>query len=184
MTTLSPPNDFPDATIRASTEAVLRGSGTLGAWWVLLVGLLCPLLQGQVVDATKWTSGTTDLNPGWRTQAGDDLRWAQPTFDDRAWNTIELDDMGAAQPGWRWFRLRFKLAHGHPHEHLLIVGGEGVYAAYVNGQRVEDAQLKPWYALKRPVEEIVPLDDGRMISPLPCGRMRFRRTPCGISRSF
>ncbi|HSZ16117.1 MAG TPA: PP2C family protein-serine/threonine phosphatase [Terracidiphilus sp.] len=160
MTTLSPPNDFPDATIRASTEAVLRGSGTLGAWWVLLVGLLCPLLQGQVVDATKWTSGTTDLNPGWRTQAGDDLRWAQPTFDDRAWNTIELDDMGAAQPGWRWFRLRFKLAHGHPHEHLLIVGGEGVYAAYVNGQRVEDAQLKPWYALKRPVEEIVPLDDG------------------------
>jgi hypothetical protein len=127
---------------------------------VLLVCLLTPGLNAQILDATKWSSGTTDLNRGWRTQAGDELRWAQPTFDDSEWKTVELDDIGAAQPVWRWFRLHFKLANGHPHEHLLIVGGEGVYAAYVNGQAVDDAQLEPWYALKRPVEEIVPLDDG------------------------
>src|ERR1700733_3247509 len=160
MTNFSATSDFPDATTSASTETVLRGPARLRfCWMLLLICLLSLVLDAQGLDATSWSSGTTDLNQGWRTQAGDEFRWAQTTFDDSAWKTVELDDMGPAEPGWRWFRLRFKLAHGHPHEHLLIVGGEGVYAAYVNGQAVEDVQLEPWYALKRPVEGIVPLDD-------------------------
>jgi hypothetical protein len=78
----------------------------------------------------------------WRVHEGDDLAWAQAGFDDSRWKTVELDNLGAAQPGWRWYRLHVNLGKDHPHEHLLIAGGEGVYAAYVNGQMEEDAQLK------------------------------------------
>ncbi len=113
----------------------------------------------QGVDASAWQSGTTDLVNGWRTQAGDDLRWAQPGFDDNGWKTVELDALGAAQPGWRWFRLHVKLARGHPHEHLLIVGGEGVYELYVNGQRNPDTELRSTFGVERPRELVVPLAD-------------------------
>ena len=144
--------------------ALVRRPGRFRAGWVVLLfcffsSVLQAGLQAQIVDATQWTSGTTDLNQGWRTQGGDEPGWAQATFDDSGWKTVELDEMGPAQPGWRWFRLRFKLAQGHPHAHLLIAGGEGVYALFVNGQQQEDAQLKPWYALKRPVEQVFPLSD-------------------------
>ena len=132
----------------------------LGAGCVLLIiCLFVPMGYGQTVDATKWLSGTVDLNVGWRTQAGDDLAWAQTNFDDSAWQTEELDNLGAAQPEPRWFRLHVKLAPNHPHAQLLVVGGVGVYAAYVNGA-LTDAQLEPWYALKRPVETVIALPDG------------------------
>jgi len=113
----------------------------------------------QAVDASRWSAGTVDLNDGWRTHAGDDPTWAQPGLDDSSWAKVNLDELGAAQTESRWFRLQVKLPHGHMHEHLLVVGGEGVYEAFVNGKAVEDAQLEPWFALKRPVEEVIPLRD-------------------------
>ncbi|HTB97429.1 MAG TPA: PP2C family protein-serine/threonine phosphatase [Terracidiphilus sp.] len=116
-------------------------------------------MHAQVVDASQWQSGSVDLVNGWREHDGDDLGWAQPAFDDSQWQTVELDSLGASESKFRWYRLHVKLPHGHMHEHLLIVGGEGVYAAYVNGQPVEDARLQPWYEQKRPVEEIIPLED-------------------------
>ena len=126
---------------------------------VAVVWVLSPLVRAQAVDASQWSAGTVDLNDGWRTHAGDDPQWAQPGFDDRGWETVNLDELGAAQVEWRWFRLHVKLPHGHMHEHLLVVGGEGVYEAFVNGHAVQDAQLEPWYAVKRPVEEVIPLPD-------------------------
>lgn len=128
-------------------------------WWAWVLCLMAHALPAQVLDASQWTTGSVDLVQGWRTHAGDDVQWAQTGFDDSAWAKVNLDELGGAQAEWRWFRLRVKLPHGHMHEHLLIVGGEGVYEAYVNGQAVEDAQLEPWYAVKRPVEEVIPLDD-------------------------
>lgn len=127
--------------------------------WVLV--WLCAMTSAvaQTVDATRWRSGLVTLDQGWLEHDGDDSAWAQPGFDDSGWRQVELDNLGAAQIGWRWYRLRIKLAPGHVHEHLLIVGGEGVYAAYLNGEPVEDTLLLPWFSLKRPVEEIIPLPD-------------------------
>jgi sigma-B regulation protein RsbU (phosphoserine phosphatase) len=126
---------------------------------LLWLWLLVPAAMGQALDATHWQSGTVDLTKGWRVHVGDDLKWARPQFDDSRWQSVELDDQGEAQNGWHWYRLQVKLAQAHPHEHLLIAGGEGVYAAYVNGEAMEDAQLRPWYALRRPTEAIFPLPD-------------------------
>lgn len=128
---------------------------------LLILCLFAPMGYGQSVDATKWLSGSVDLNQGWRTQAGDDPTWAQTKFDDSGWKTAELDDLGAARLEWRWFRLHVRLAPDHPHADLLIVGGEGVYSLYVNGRAMEDVGLWSSLRLRRPVESVIPLpDDG------------------------
>ncbi|MDE3201820.1 MAG: serine/threonine-protein phosphatase [Acidobacteriota bacterium] len=114
--------------------------------------------QAQTLNASQWQNGTVNLARG-RTHEGDDMRWAQLGFDDSGWASVDLENLGRAQQGWRWYRVHFKLAAGHAHERLLIVGGEGVYQAYVNGQPVADTGLKPWFSLKQPVEKIIPLAD-------------------------
>lgn len=115
--------------------------------------------SAQPFDATTWSSGTVDLNERWHTHTGDDAAWAQPGWDDHAWETIDLDSLGASKAEWRWFRLHVKLAQQRPHTHLLVVGGAGAYELYLNGQLVQDARLKPWYGERRPVELVVPLAD-------------------------
>ncbi len=130
------------------------------ACFVAVVWVQSPLVRALAVDATRWSSGIVDLSANdWRWHAGDDLAWAQAGFDDQAWPTVELDELGEARPGWRWYRLHVNLQHGHRHEHLLVAGGDGVYQAFVNGRAVEDTLLKPWYALRRPVERVIPLRD-------------------------
>ncbi len=139
---------------RAGCEVPWLRRASLLVLLCLMAGAAC----AQSVDAMQWGQGTVDLSgEQWRWHEGDDLSWAQPGFDDGTWTAIELDEQGAAPRGWRWYRLHVKLGDGHKHEHLLVVGGEGVYAVYVNGQAVEDVRLEPWYALKRPVEQVIPL---------------------------
>ena len=127
----------------------------LGMW------LAAPLALAsqQVVDGTHWPSGELTLSDGWREHDGDNLAWAQPDFDDSHWKTVEIDDMGAATPGKRWFRLHVKLAPGHPHLHLLLAGGEGTYELYINGAKVDGPQLLPFLEVKRPTEQLFSLAD-------------------------
>lgn len=137
------------------------------AGWCLFVVALFGAVCGaraqatvvEAVDATQWHSGTVTLNDGWREHDGDDLAWTQPGFSDGEWTPVELNDEGAARPGWRWYRLQLKLATDRPHEHLLLVGGEGVYELYVNGQRELDTHLRSMFGVKRPVEQVIVLPD-------------------------
>jgi sigma-B regulation protein RsbU (phosphoserine phosphatase) len=125
---------------------------------VLLILAAKPL--SAQVNATQWRSGTVDIDRGWKEQAGDNLEWAQPNFDDSHWKTVELDDMGAAQPGWHWLRLHVELAAGHPHLHLLIAGGDGTYELYINGEKAEGLKLLPFGEVKRPTEQVIPVPNG------------------------
>lgn len=115
--------------------------------------------QAPAVTATEWRLGTVNLTQGWRVHEGDNPAWAQPNFADGDWQTVGLDNIGAAQPGWRWYRLHVKLAQGHPHVHLLIAGGEGTYELYLNGQQSGDTGLRRMFGVKRPTEQIFSLDD-------------------------
>ncbi|HTV82819.1 MAG TPA: PP2C family protein-serine/threonine phosphatase [Acidobacteriaceae bacterium] len=126
---------------------------------VLLALLLVPALGRAQVDATRWQSGTVDIDQGWKEQDGDNPRWAQPCFDDSQWQTVELDNMGPAVHGWHWFRLHVKLAPGHPHLHLLFAGGNGTYELYINGQKADDPKILPFYEVTRPTEQVIPVPD-------------------------
>jgi hypothetical protein len=101
--------------------------------------------------ADEWTS---DINTGWRTHEGDDPSWARPDFDDSAWNTVELDNLGAARRGWRWYRLHVRLHEDHPDLALLIQGGVGTYTLYANGTQVPGPRIRSSFAVKRPAERV------------------------------
>jgi len=105
--------------------------------------------------AQDWSS---DIVTGWHVHEGDDPAWASPGFDDSAWKTVELDEQGASHPGWRWYRLHLKLHENHPDLALLIDGGEGTYALYVNGVAVAGPDVRSSLRVSRPTERTVPLD--------------------------
>ncbi|HEX4038884.1 MAG TPA: PP2C family protein-serine/threonine phosphatase [Acidobacteriaceae bacterium] len=111
------------------------------------------------VDATRWKSGMVDIDQGWKEQAGDNLEWAQPSFDDSRWATVELDDMGSVQPGWHWFRQRITLVPGHGHLHLLIAGGAGTYELYIDGSKADGPKLSSFAGVRRPTEQVIPIRD-------------------------
>ena len=91
--------------------------------------------------------GVVSLDGPWRFQIGDDPMWADPKFDDSAWQTVTLGqplaDQGIdAYAGYAWYRLRlqprqlsqFTNLPGSPQLDLLVTGDWiGQFAAYVNG---------------------------------------------------
>ena len=91
--------------------------------------------------------GAVSLDGPWRFQIGDDPMWADPKFDDSAWQTVTLGqplaDQGIdAYAGYAWYRLRlqprqlsqFTNLPGSPQLDLLVTGDWiGQFAAYVNG---------------------------------------------------
>jgi hypothetical protein len=111
------------------------------------------------IEITQWRSGLTEINEGWATHAGDDLRWVQPNFDDSGWEQVDVEDIGPAQAGWRWFRKRVNLARDHSGVHLLLEGGDGTYELYVNGVPVEGVTLHSAFNVRRPIERVFPLPD-------------------------
>jgi len=121
----------------------------------------------RIIDRAHAQDWSSDIVTGWRDHEGDDLEWASPGFDDSAWETVRLDDLGTlkggwtvgpSRAGWRWFRLHLKLHENHPDLSLLINGGDGAYALYVNGVEVPGPRLGSSLRVKRPTERAVPLD--------------------------
>lgn len=134
-----------------------RAASLLSLLTLVAAGALGTRAARAQVDATQWKSGTVDIDQGWKEQDGDNPAWAQPSFDDSQWKTVELDDLGAAQPGWRWFRLHMKLAPGHRHVHLLIAGGVGTYELYIDGKKQAGPEIESQFAVRRPVERVIPV---------------------------
>lgn len=109
------------------------------------------------LEVTEWRSGLTEIDEGWAAHDGDNMAWASAGFDDSNWKTVDLEDMGVAQPGWRWFRKHVTVGPDYPEVRLLLDGGEGTYELYVNGQRVPGAAILPPLAVNRPVERVFTL---------------------------
>jgi sigma-B regulation protein RsbU (phosphoserine phosphatase) len=112
----------------------------------------------SIIDRAHAQGWRSDIVTGWRVHEGDDPAWASPGFDDSAWETVRLDELGQSKAGWRWYRLRLKLHENHSDLTLLIDGGEGAYALYLNGGEVPGPQLGSSLSVKRPTERAVPLD--------------------------
>src|SRR5258708_25198609 len=89
-----------------------------------------PASPNKPVEITQWRSGLTEINEGWATHEGDDLKWAQPAFDDSLWQQVDIEDIGAARPGWRWFRKHVNAGPDRPSIRLLLEGGDGTYELF------------------------------------------------------
>jgi hypothetical protein len=124
---------------------------------LLVFALACATGWAAPAQITEWRSGLTEINEGWTTHDGDNMAWASTGFDDSGWKTVDLEDMGVAQPGWHWFRKRVTVGPDYPEVRLLLDGGEGTYELHVNGQRVPGAAILPVLAVNRPVERVFTL---------------------------
>jgi hypothetical protein len=114
--------------------------------------------EENIVDRAHAQDWVSDLGADWVMQQGDDTAWAARGLDDSQWTPVRIDDIGRAEPGWRWFRLHLKLHPDHPALSLLIQGGVGTYELFVNGTPAPGARLKSSFAVNRPIERAFPID--------------------------
>ena len=123
------------------------------------ITLARPDAAAKPIEVTPWRSGLTEINEGWATHEGDDLNWAKPAFDDRGWQQVDLEDIGGAQPGSRWFRKHINVGPDQTNVRLLVEGGDGTYELFVNGARVEGPKLRSAFAVTRPAERVFDLNN-------------------------
>lgn len=108
------------------------------------VGVLLVLgsegVKAQTVDATK-LGDSINLSGNWRMQTGDDMRWAQPDFDDSGWRVVATGESFYAQhipkpKDKLWYRLHVKLPAEHPSLSLMFGYTALQYELYVNGKLI------------------------------------------------
>jgi hypothetical protein len=109
-----------------------------------------PASAPAVETAPASYQGSIKLDGPWKFQAGDDLRWADPAFDDSSWTTVVLSQPLSGQgidsySGYGWYRMRLdakslaalgNLAGQEPLEVLISGNSPGQIAAYVNGTEI------------------------------------------------
>jgi phosphoserine phosphatase RsbU/P len=140
-------------------QALFHMSGHMRLVVSALVFLrLCAPALAAHTEVTQWRSGLIELNEGWLEHDGDETEWSRPEFDDGTWSTVDLDDLGPARQGWRWYRHRVNF--GRQRElRLLLAGGDGTYELFVNGIPVPGPILRPSLLVRRPVEAVFPVSD-------------------------
>ncbi|MGA8089046.1 MAG: PP2C family protein-serine/threonine phosphatase [Terracidiphilus sp.] len=136
-------------------ETVAKQSAQIILWWLAAVGLcVLPVLAQPSPSSGSAGSGAangvravTILDGQWRFQTGDDLRWADPAFDDSSWPTVSLSSALVEQgidtySGYGWYRLKVQpgqlaqfgnLASGQPLSLLVSSNSVGQLDVFVNG---------------------------------------------------
>ncbi|HEY6621219.1 MAG TPA: hypothetical protein VIY68_16855 [Steroidobacteraceae bacterium] len=124
------------------------------------------------------------LNGPWQFHTGDDVRWAEPDFDDSNWESVDLTPPGGAHdsdvgltgyvPGWQarghrgyigfaWYRIRISI-ESPPSEGLALSGPpyvDSAYQVFFNGQLIGEfgdfsRATTTAYGIHRP--KLFPLD--------------------------
>ncbi len=91
-----------------------------------------------------------DLEGPWRFATGDDLAWAEPGFDDSAWEEVQVPTDGgqaifADYDGFAWFRLTFDLPAGIDGVNLVASMGfiDDADETYLNGVSIGRTGVLP-----------------------------------------
>src|SRR5579863_298034 len=140
--------------MRIFGRAVANLSPRMLICWLAVV-CVCTLRAQQPAAGTSGPGngsaagirGITILDGQWRFQAGDDLRWADPAFDDSSWPTVSLSSALVEQgidtyTGYAWYRLKLQpqqvaqlsgLASGEPLSLVVSSNSVGQIDVFVNG---------------------------------------------------
>lgn len=131
---------------------------------------------------------TVELNKlNWKYQAGDDLNWANPQYDDAGWEkvtetTIKPDAL--PKSGWNgraWFRLRLKVDDNLADKTFALAGTQrGATEVYLDGRKLAEFGLIT-------DSEIIEYNPNKLPIPFRFGgagehilAVRFHRTPLPI----
>jgi hypothetical protein len=139
MTTRSRPSST------SPTDWLARGV----RWALLLIPwiafILVIVLGRSAPSAPPLSPLTLVVSDGWKTGGGDNPAWASPSFDDSAWETVNVDELfgGPAHHGFSWSRRVVVIPEnrlGPTRRPFLAfqVGEfyEGCYQVFVNGEEI------------------------------------------------
>lgn len=127
---------------------------------LLLFALSATSLYAQTPTISQSRSGSIDLSHGWVTHEGDNPAWGTSDIDTGTWSPVDLDDMGPAKSGWRWYRKRIQFQPGFADASLLLEGADGTYEIFVNGSRLPGASIHSAFNVSRPTERAFALRVG------------------------
>ncbi len=135
----------------ASAWAIAR-TGVAWAATIVAAGATTPHTSAQAAAAGTPTNSSSvqiavrlgqpevELKGLWRYRAGDDLRWAQPSWPDASWQTIDPDsDREKDHPvaPFAWVRRAVHIERSSPGQTLaLYVRAQDTYEVYWNGRKI------------------------------------------------
>ena len=103
------------------------------------------IVQGplQIQEDTYPMIPAQSLEGKWKFTRGDDLAWAQPEFNDKGWQAVEVPSYWETQgfrnyDGYGWYRLRFRPSDALKDQHLILFMGkiDDFDEVYLNGERI------------------------------------------------
>ena len=127
---------------------------------LLLVAIMAPAAFAQIshsLPSVNFRPGLSPLVQGWRTQAGDNLAWAQPDYDDSAWQPATLSADTPLPAGQRWYRMRLHLKADDPDLALLLIAPSDSFEVWIDGQRVPGFLTGSWLRMSSKREFVIPL---------------------------
>lgn len=115
--------------------------------------------------------GTVPLSGPWQFHVGDDMRWADPTFDSSSWEQLSAEKPWGKQghanlTGFAWYRCRLELpsTSGVPLQFSILISRiQDAYEIYWNGKLVgRNGKLPPGPVryLSQP-DQVFPLGEAR-----------------------
>jgi hypothetical protein len=134
-----------------------------------LVVLALPLagrLGAQTVDLERDRVQMAELHGLWRFHTGDDMRWADPGFDDSSWKLLRPDQPWSDQgykgyAGTAWYRFQVIVPANHPALALYVPRIDTSYQVFAAGRLIGQ-----WGGLP-PHEEVVYGFRAGQIIPIP-----------------
>jgi hypothetical protein len=117
------------------------------------------------------------INTPWKAQAGDDLRWAQPDFDDSSWQS---EKALPSKNGLAWYRLTVRVPEAAAPFGLWIPHVLRSAEFFVNGQMIGNhGDLEKWYLERRDLVDPLRLPTNLRSGDLIHIAVRVNRTVSG-----
>jgi len=151
-----------------SARSLLRCARRLALTAVLSLALV-PAHAAPPLVLTDLGRATIPLDGAWQFHSGDNLAWAQPAFDDSAWEPIRTGKTWEEQghyglTGFAWYRLRVSIPASASQLPLMLYlpGVNSACEIYWNGRRIGSIGRVPpnpvWYLWRDRVPAIAKLD--------------------------
>jgi phosphoserine phosphatase RsbU/P len=165
-------------------QAILLASRTSYTPILLLVLLLLATIGHAPAPAQTLTlanpgAGTVPLNGKWQFHLGDNLAWANPSFDDSNWEQLSADKTWGAQThpsyaGFAWYRRHITIDSTSPAGTkslaILIPPVDDVYDIYWNGKKIGSYGAMPphanWWSFGHSAVYTLPVSSGEGVLAL------------------
>jgi hypothetical protein len=125
--------------MRGALSCASTRLGPLAVWVALALAVAAA--HAQTFDFAHGRQPLASLDGKWRFHPGDDMRWAQPEFDDSQWPLLDSSRSWYEQgypglSGWAWYRFAIVFPDGASSLALRLPLIFTAYEAYADGRKI------------------------------------------------